>query len=109
MTHLKQLIHRKLAAILDETIGNDDPAFGGDQVDFLEKRFFEIQQDIEELSESVFMVPATELLETLCECVRILADYDADDGEEGQLYRRCLSVLTQLSRTKSQITRNFII
>ena len=45
---LKNLIRRKLDALLDEVIGSDDPGFGGDQVDLLEKRFFEIRQDFEE-------------------------------------------------------------
>lgn len=106
---LKNLIRRKLDAVLDEVMGSDDPRFTTDQVNLLEKRFFEIRQDVDDYPEPESTVPATELLETLCDCVRILADYDEQDGDEGDTYRRCLALLTQLSRKPPQITHNFII
>ena len=49
-------------------------------------------------------VEPTELLETLCDCIRILADYDEQDGDEGDAYRRCLALLGQLSQKPFQIT-----
>jgi hypothetical protein len=68
-----------------------------------------IHQDTSERQEAESTVPATELLETLCDCVRILADFDEQDGDEGHTYRRCLALLIQLSRKPPQITHNFII
>ena len=47
---LSNLIRRKLAALLDEVMASDDPAFTTEQVDLLEKRFFDIRQDIEDLA-----------------------------------------------------------
>ena len=49
-------------------------------------------------------VETTELLETLCDCVRILADYDEQDGDEGDAYRRCLALLGRLSQKPFLIT-----
>lgn len=47
---LRNLIRRKLADLLDEVMASDDPSFTTEQVELLEKRFFEIGQDIEEAS-----------------------------------------------------------
>jgi hypothetical protein len=52
-------------------------------------------------------VEPTELLETLCDCIRILADYDEQDGDEGDAYRRCLALLGQLSQKPFLITTPF--
>lgn len=49
-------------------------------------------------------VTPTELLETLCDCIRILADYDEQDGDEGDTYRRCLALMERLSKKPFQIT-----
>lgn len=49
-------------------------------------------------------VTPTELLETLCDCIRILADYDEQDGDEGDAYRRCLALMEQLAKKPFQIT-----
>ena len=49
-------------------------------------------------------ITPTELLETLCNCIRILADYDEQDGDEGDTYRRCLALMERLSKKPFQIT-----
>ena len=49
-------------------------------------------------------VNPTELLEILCDCIRILADYDEQDGDEGHTYRRCLALMERLSKKPFQIT-----
>jgi len=49
-------------------------------------------------------VTSSELLETLCDCIRVLADYDEQDGDEGDAYRRCLALLIRLSGKPFQIT-----
>ncbi len=49
-------------------------------------------------------VTSSELLETLCDCIRILADYDEQDGDEGDTYRRYLALMERLSKKPSQIT-----
>jgi hypothetical protein len=38
-------------------------------------------------------VAAPELLLTLIECARLLADYDESDGEEGEIYRRAIAII----------------
>ena len=53
-------------------------------------------------------VTSTELLATLGDCVRILADYDEQDGDEGDVYRRCLALLGRLSQKPFQITHDSI-
>src|SRR5665213_1803661 len=40
-------------------------------------------------------VAAPELLLSLIECARLLADYDESDGEEGQIYRRATAIIEQ--------------
>ena len=47
---LRNLIRRKLADLLDEVMASDDPSFTTEQVELLEKRFFEIGQDIKDAS-----------------------------------------------------------
>jgi len=54
---------------------------------------------------SASSVTSSELLETLCDCIRILADYDEQDGDEGDAYRRCLALLVRLSQKPFQITQ----
>lgn len=49
-------------------------------------------------------ITPTELRETLCDCIRILADYDEQDGDEGDSYRRCLALMERLSKNPFQIT-----
>jgi hypothetical protein len=83
---------------------SDDPSFTSDQVHWLEKRVFEIGEDITECPQPRPTVTANELLESLGDCVRILADFDEHDGDEGTTYRRCLKVLTRLSQKPFQIT-----
>jgi hypothetical protein len=103
----KTMFRRRLEAVLDEVMDSDDPSFTTEQVDLLEKRFFEIRQDIDFTPESESTVPVTELLETLRDCVHILADYDEQDGDEGDAYRRCLALLEQLSQQPFLITAPF--
>ena len=40
-------------------------------------------------------VAAPELLLSLIECARLLADYDESDGEEGKIYRRAIAIIEQ--------------
>ncbi len=47
---LCHLIRRKFADLLDEVMASDDPSFTTEQVELLEKRFFEIGQDIADAS-----------------------------------------------------------
>lgn len=97
-------IRRRLDNLLDELMDSDDPSFTTDQVDLLEKRFFEISQNQDESPEPETPATDTELLETLCDCVRVLADFDEQDGDEGATYRRCLALLARLSRKPIQAT-----
>ena len=97
-------IRRRFASLLDGLMSTADPSFTADQINLLEKRFFELGQDVSEWPEPEVTVPDTELLETLCDCVRILADFDEQDGDEGTTYRRCLALLSRLSRTSTPKT-----
>ena len=40
------------------------------------------------------------LLTALEECARLLADYDTDDGEEGEAYRNAVAAITQARAQK---------
>lgn len=51
-------------------------------------------QDLQEANARL-ATAAPELLESLHECARLLADYDESEGEEGQIYRRALAVIKQ--------------
>jgi hypothetical protein len=39
------------------------------------------------------VVAAPELLLSLIQCARLLADYDESDGEEGEIYRRAIAII----------------
>ena len=43
---VNNLLHRRFSALLEEIMDSDDPPFGGDHYDLLEKRLFEIQQSV---------------------------------------------------------------
>lgn len=61
MTQSFASIKRLLDQLLDEIQSSDDPSFNTQQVDFLEKRFFELGQSARELTEppTSFHAPAT--------------------------------------------------
>ena len=78
--------------LLDELRSTDEFVVTHDHLDFLEKRFFEITEQVAE-ADAKRSAQVTELRNAVSECARILADYDEQAGDEGTVYRLCLAAL----------------